>query len=372
VHGAVTHSGDCKRGKKKGLDEVIKISLDEVKGVNVIMFVINAFSGGTLEKCESAYCEIKHSGKVLATMSATCAQTGNSTALLMCALFRHPDTLNWHYTSVREAATGRHFSACMVPIRAVVDKLIDPGARGERNLSMDKSFEMGKGDQVVIPKNVTKLVVGLGWTAKSEGLDLDASCIMLGAPFADKQVRPVDVCYFKQKECHGVRSAGDNRTGAGDGDDERLIINLDKVDKYVDALAIVVTLFTLNRTFDEIKNSYVRLMDESGAHVFAKYSLTGELTQNALVFCQLVRGATVNDPWTFIAVGEQCTGRSAPMVKSLLWEGTAKDIDKEAIMASVAFDASLEGEAALNPHPEEQHHIGYAEVAAAPGCCIVS
>lgn len=328
LNGAVMHSGDCKRGEKEGFDEIIKISLDDVKGVNVIVFTINAFSGGTLENCESAFCEIKIEDIVLATLSASCAQTGSSSALLMCALFRHPDTMNWHYTVIRQPASGKHFSACLLPIRAVVDQLIDPGALGERSITADKTFEMSKGDQLTIPFSVKKLVVGLGWTTKTEGLDLDASCIMLG-PRSDGQLYPVDVCYFVQKKRPGVESMGDNMTGVGEGDDEKIVIDLDKVEKHVTALVIVVTIYSLNRTFGEVENSYVRLMNESGSHVYAKYTLSGALTKNGLIFCELIRGAK-GEPWTLVTLGEECEGRSARQVKSLQWEGDASNIDYSA------------------------------------------
>lgn len=320
VNGAIKHSGDCKRGEKEGFDEVIKISLDDVKGVNVIVFLISAFSGGTLENCESAFCEIKLDNEVLATLSATSAQTGSSTSLLMCMLFRHPDTLNWHYAEIRHPVSGRHFSACLLSIRSYVDQVIDPGCLGERSMTTDKTFEMAKGDQLNFPVGVNKLVVGLGWTTNEGGIDLDASCLMLGE--LNGLTYPADLAYFGDKVRPGVRSMGDNMSGAGDGDDEQIVIELDKVEAHISALVIVVTIFSSGRTFSDVKDSYVRLMDEHGKHVYAKYTLTSALSKSGLIFCMIVRGEGPGQPWRLVTVGEECDGKSARGVESKLWEGS--------------------------------------------------
>lgn len=320
VNGSVCHSGDCKRGEKEGFDEVIKVSLDEVKGVNVIVFLISAFSGGTLENCESAFCEIKLNSEVLATLSATSAQTGSSTSLLLCMLFRHPETLNWHFAVIRQPMVGRHFSACLLPIRSYVDQVIDPGCLSERNMTADKTFEMAKGDQLNFPVGVKKLLVGLGWSTSGKNIDLDASCLMLCE--LNGLTYPADLTYFGDKIRPGVRSMGDNMTGEGDGDDEQIVIELDKVEKHVSALAILVNIYSSGFTFSDVQDAYVRLMDEHGKHVFAKFTLHAGLSKSCLIFCMLVRGDTPKQPWRLVSIGEESDGKTARAVESTLWEGS--------------------------------------------------
>ena len=328
-NGAIKHSGDCKRGEKEGFDETIQISLDEIKGINVIVFLVSAFSGGTLENCESAFCEIKHQSAVVATMSATCAQTGSSTALILCILFRHPDSLDWHFCEVRKPTAGRHFTACLLPIHSVVDQVLDPGCLLERNLSPDKTFQMEKGGNLSIPMHLNKFVVGLGWSTKASGIDLDASCVMLCDKDGDGDLDPVDVVYFGQKERPGVKSMGDNMTGAGDGDDEQIVIHLDHVEKHITALAIVVTIFSHNRSFKDVDDSYVRLLDPKTNHVYANYSLTGSLTKTGLIFCNLIRGKTSADGWSLLSIGEQCDGNSVRNVTTNLWDGCWDGVRRE-------------------------------------------
>jgi len=258
---AIMHSGDCKRGDKPGFDEVIKIHLDEVKGVNVIVFLINAFSGGTLANCESAFCEIKIGENVLSTMSVSCSQSGAVSGLLLCALFRHPDTMNWQFSEIRQSCNGRHFSACLLPMREIVDQLIDPGAREERAFSNDKTFQMKKGDQLSIPLNKTKFIVGLGWTSREEDMDLDASATLLGTPNNDGVLHPIDICYYNAKKRPGVYSKGDSRSGFWKGDDEQIVIDLQKVEPRVAAIAISVTIYSFGRTFKDVTKSYVRIVD---------------------------------------------------------------------------------------------------------------
>ena len=151
-----------------------------------------------------------------------------------------------------------------------------------------------------------------------------ASCVLLGS--RDGHLHPVDLCFFAQKKRPGVECMGDNTSGVGEGDDETMVIHLDQVEKKVTALAIVVTIYSLNRTFAEVENSYVRLMSDAG-HVYAKYALNGALTKNGLVFCMLVRGQTSREPWSLVTLGEECEGRSARQVKSLQWEGDAGQIE---------------------------------------------
>ena len=62
--GAVVHSGDCKDGRKEGMDETVTIDFKKLAGVTAIVFLISAFAGGTLKDCESAFCEIKQGSKV--------------------------------------------------------------------------------------------------------------------------------------------------------------------------------------------------------------------------------------------------------------------------------------------------------------------
>jgi tellurium resistance protein TerD len=319
LKGAVTHSGDCRRGGKEGCDEHVKLDMNMMENVAVVVFLISAFSGGNLGSCAKASCCVTHNGTHVANMSNDGAQSGDACSLLMCIIFRHPQTKAWRIAEVRKPMSGRHFSACMVGIRHEVDLVIDPAGYFERTLTEDKTFNMHKGELVDIPPNIARLYVGLGWTVADEGIDLDASCIML-TKGANGLLTPYDLSYFSDMVRPGVQHMGDNTTGEGDGDDERILIDLTLLEPQVAALAIVVTIFSPNRTFGEITDSYVRLLDARTGHAYAKYELTQQLTKSAVVFCTITRGATPSDPWTLMTVGEGAVARTGRVLRCNLWD----------------------------------------------------
>jgi tellurium resistance protein TerD len=314
VDGAVVHSGDYKCGEK------IDVSLDASRGVRIIVFVVSAYSGGDLSACESTTCTVTQGSETLASMSLT-AQS-NSSSLLLCMLFKHPDTRKWHFSEVRHPVRGRHFSACLHSLRAVVDQVIDPGLIQERNLSKDRVFNMEKCDEATVPAAMRRVRIGLGWTAKAGTIDLDAACIILTRT-ADGQLTPVDIASGEEgrRVRPGVQHLGDNTTGHGDGDDEQILIDLSVVEEHVAALAVVVTNANSKCTFKDVTDSYVRVLSEDGDQVYAKFALNDALTMPAVVFCLLERGATSAEPWTLATIGEEVKGKSGKFVTSKLWEG---------------------------------------------------
>jgi len=89
-------------------------------------------------------------------------------------------------------------------------------------------FDLKKDQAIMIPTQVKKLMLGLGWDTR---LDIDASILLL-----DKDGKYFDhVSYSKlQSNDKSIKHMGDNTTGEGDGDDEEIVIDLNKLDKRVD------------------------------------------------------------------------------------------------------------------------------------------
>lgn len=320
LNGAVTHSGDCRRGERTGYDEVISIDFDKLTSISVIVFVLSAYSGGVLKDCESAFCEVKQGETVVGTVNAGAVDTGDRTSLILAILFKHPDKRTWHLGRIVEPVPGRHFVGCMLPLRAFVDAVLDPGCLGERVLSKDKTFRMEKGDQFTLPADLKEINLGLGWTPYSGGLDLDASCILLKDADGDGDLDPWKIVYFGNKTEAGVMSKGDNTTGAGSGDDETICVNFANIDPSVSALAFVVNIYTTGGSFKNIKDSYVRMYDPNSRHEYARLTLDNRYTKSGVVFCVIYRGQGPNTPWTVLAVGESCDGRRATEVGCALWD----------------------------------------------------
>ena len=172
---------------------------------------------------------------------------------------------------------------------------------------------LSKGQRVSLDKSMTMALIGLGWdTNRYNGgadFDLDAAAFMLGA---NGKVRKDGdfIFYGNLKSSDGsVRHTGDNLTGAGDGDDEVLIIDFTKVPADVQKIAITVTIYDAparRKNFGQVSNAYVRVArmanpsDMTGTEVL-KFDLAEEFSiETALVVCEIYKNG--ND-WKFNAVG---------------------------------------------------------------------
>ncbi|WP_159602646.1 TerD family protein [Agromyces humi] len=178
-------------------------------------------------------------------------------------------------------------------------------------LTKNQSLSLTKQDGSAL----TKVTLGLGWDAAKRGgffgggggnIDLDASAILLTA---DKQV--VDVVSFSQLRSKdgSIRHTGDNLTGAGDGDDEQIVVDLPNVPANVDAIVLVVTSYQ-GQTFNKVANVFARVVDNTDARntETVRYNLadTGNLT--GTVIAKITRAGA---GWQITALGTPANGRTA-------------------------------------------------------------
>ncbi len=167
---------------------------------------------------------------------------------------------------------------------------------------------------------------GLGWdAAKSKGflgkfsapkaIDLDASCILF-----DESKKLVDVVWFGQLKSKdgSISHTGDNQTGAGEGDDEQIIVDLSRVPAAVKFLVFVVNSFR-GQTFNEVENASCRLVDMVSKKEIANYRLSGGGTHTAQIMAKVYRH---NNEWKMHAIGEPAQGRTfqdlVPMVVNFI------------------------------------------------------
>ena len=191
------------------------------------------------------------------------------------------------------------------------------------------SVSLSKGGKVSLAKaasdagvsSLTKVVVGLGWDVNrydgGDKFDLDAAAFMLGA---NGKVRSdADFIFYNNKNGQGVTHTGDNRTGEGDGDDEQITVDLDKLDSDVDKIVFVVNIYMAKmrrQSFGDVKNAFIRLVDENtGAELF-RYNLSdGSVDKVAcLIFAELYK---YNGEWKFNAIGEGTKEASVEKLASL-------------------------------------------------------
>ena len=181
------------------------------------------------------------------------------------------------------------------------------------------SISLQKGQKVSLSKEnagLSNVLVGLGWDEvkrtggffkRPQPIDCDASAIMLkDGKFRDK----ADLIYFGNltHKSGTVRHMGDNLTGAGDGDDEQILIDLSKVPVEYDRIVIVVNIYQAvqrKQQFGLIENAFIRLVDGKTNKEMCKYNLSEDYTgKTAMIFGEIYR---YNGEWKFNAIGQATT-----------------------------------------------------------------
>lgn len=179
------------------------------------------------------------------------------------------------------------------------------------------SVSLKKGQKVSLTKDhagLSNIMVGLGWdevkqkkglfSLKQSAIDCDASAICLQNGHV---VDNSDVVYFGnlRHKSGSIQHMGDNLTGAGDGDDEQILIELNKVPAEYDRIVIVVNIYQAvqrKQHFGMIENAFIRLVDGRNNQEMCKYNLTDDYSgMTALIFGEVYRH---NGEWKFNAIGQ--------------------------------------------------------------------
>ena len=177
------------------------------------------------------------------------------------------------------------------------------------------AISLNKGGNLSLSKtdpNLTNVLVGLGWDARATDgadFDLDASAFLLGAN--DKVRGEQDFIFYNQTRSPegSVEHTGDNRTGAGDGDDEAVRIELTKVPADVQKIAITVTIHDAEKrgqNFGQVQNAFIRVVNDQSHVEIVRFDLNEDYsTETAMIFGELYRH---NGEWKFRAVGQGYNG----------------------------------------------------------------
>ncbi|MEG0482752.1 MAG: TerD family protein [Acinetobacter sp.] len=184
------------------------------------------------------------------------------------------------------------------------------------------AISLNKGGNLSLSKtdpNLTQVLVGLGWDARAtDGVDfdLDASAFLLGEN--DKVRGEHDFIFYNQtRSLEGsVEHTGDNRTGAGDGDDEAVKIDLSKVPADVNKIAITVTIHdaeSRGQNFGQVQNAFIRVVNDQSHVEIVRFDLNEDYsTETAMIFGELYRH---NGEWKFRAVGQGYNGGLSAMCR---------------------------------------------------------
>ncbi|HEY8931003.1 MAG TPA: TerD family protein [Mucilaginibacter sp.] len=117
-----------------------------------------------------------------------------------------------------------------------------------------------------------------------------------------------DVVYFnsmKHPSGH-IWLTGDNRTGAGDGDDEQIIVKLDSLDQRYERILFIVAIYQgrkNNQHFGMVENAFIRAVDNRGKEI-ARFSLSGDSTYNGMCSMTFAEVYRRDGSWKFRALGD--------------------------------------------------------------------
>lgn len=177
------------------------------------------------------------------------------------------------------------------------------------------ALSLNKGGNISLSKTdpgLKKILIGLGWDERATSgadFDLDASVFMVDA--SGKVRGDHDFIFYSQLQSPdgSVVHTGDNRTGEGDGDDEAIKVDLDKVPADIQKLVVTVTIHEAEKNglnFGMVSNAFIRVVnDETGAEV-VRYDLGEDFAaETAVEFGEVYRH---NGEWKFRAIGQGYNG----------------------------------------------------------------
>jgi tellurium resistance protein TerD len=204
------------------------------------------------------------------------------------------------------------------------------------NLKKGQTIDLRKNDKGESIYDLSTVTIGLGWDvrqkqtgflgkifgSKEEEFDLDAIAFLLdgngkvanlGRTVKTRNGQQMglhegDVIFFnsmKHPSGH-IWLTGDNRTGAGDGDDEQIIVKLDALDEKYQKILFVVSIYQgrqNNQHFSMVENAFIRAVDGKGKEI-TKFSLSGDSTLNGMCSMIFAEAYRKDGNWKFRAIGE--------------------------------------------------------------------
>ena len=241
--------------------------------------------------------------------------------------------------------------------------------------SMDRSYKQAKGmypslkpgERVLLDKRsafpVNFLAMGLGWepilkpeqlsfTQKhlqwvnnfgfikdnealakhfrdDSNVDLDASCLIF-----DSKYQLLETVFFRNlvSDCGSVKHTGDSLTGEGSGDDETIVVELNKIAPKIHSLVFAVTSFS-GQTFDLLANSYCRVVDLQSHKELARVRLSTKGKFTALTLARLARS---DRGWEFQAINEPGNGNTYEDILPSI-QAALRELDSNATSSPVTI-----------------------------------
>lgn len=188
---------------------------------------------------------------------------------------------------------------------------INPEAAGD-------AFQLKREERVNLTRldpTLRRLMIGIGWDVvgfESEPPDLDVSIFLV-----DKNEKTrVDedfIFYNNLKSPDGaVEHMGDNRTGAGDGDDENIRIDLEKVPYEVFRVFFVISIYEAElkkQSFRSVRNCFLRIVNDETGIELMRFNLDQEFVDQPNTTAVNVGFLERSGPnWFFEGLGRMTEG----------------------------------------------------------------
>lgn len=185
------------------------------------------------------------------------------------------------------------------------------------------AVSLTKGGNVSLSKEapgLAEIIVGLGWDArKTDGteFDLDASVFVTGEN--DKVLNDASFIFYNNKlSADGsIEHLGDNRSGAGEGDDEQVNVKLTGLAADVKKLVFAVTIHDAEarkQSFGQVSNAFIRVVNKADGKELARFDLSEDAsTETAMIFGELYRHGT---EFKFKAIGQGFAGGLKPLAEA--------------------------------------------------------
>lgn len=182
-------------------------------------------------------------------------------------------------------------------------------------------ISLKKGEKISLSKQapgLKQVIIGLGWDTRAtsgSAFDLDATAFLCGQN--NKVRNDGDFVFYGMEKVNGklitkdgsVEHTGDNRTGAGDGDDESLIIDLTKVAADVQRIVFAATIHDAkarNQSFGQVTNAFIRVVNKEDGVEICRFDISEDASTNtALDFGAVYRK---DGEWRFDAIGQGYDG----------------------------------------------------------------
>lgn len=180
---------------------------------------------------------------------------------------------------------------------------------GVRTINKDEQINL-----VEVDYSLKKVLIGVGWDAPGAdltGLDADFSIFLLDKDGMTRE--DTDFIFYNNLSAfeNAVTHTGDDRTGLGDGDDERVFIDLEALPYSIMKISCVISIYESDirdHSLMMLKNCFLRLTNQQTDIEILRYNIPDVFNnkfEGVATVAEFVREGPV---WLFRAVCEPHEG----------------------------------------------------------------